>query len=583
MTKTIWRRLRASALGLVACTIACGALAGQQKPEAVKPESASTKPEAAPTAKPENSFVLKLHDKEIGNASWTQTVGAGGAIQIDSHAKFKLANVAEYTLDSAAAYDAQLRFTGASSKTMVNGNPQPEVKIVVDASGKRVTFRLSMGADSVDSRRAELRPHTVMLNDFDPSGIATLLHMYKGETSLMQFEALLVKGGGGAGLGSLMYVDDAKGKLKGQAVALKHFLLSVGGVAMDAWSDSDYRLMRAAANVPGVEYVRDDFVLESNIPAGVAETEVKFHSKDLELPGTITAPATTPIAVVVMVQQSGPQDRDETMGANKPFRDLAWGLAQHGIASFRYEKRSKIAPRSLAQSPTLDLEVNDDAVAAIGFIHDKPELKELPIFVLGHALGASMAPFIVEKAKAAGSPVAGEILMAGVARPADEVLLEQIKTNTPVKQRAIALQEQKRAFANIRDPKTGNGESALGIPVGYWRDWLAHDTPAEIKKVNVPTLVLQGGEDFQTSVKDYDILKATGDPAHTTARLFPGLNHLFMPSTKTGIADYVAPSHVSNEVVVTIADWIAANAPKAKAAAAPQENSPPTPAPKLLF
>ncbi len=47
-----------------------------------------------------------------------------------------------------------------------------------------------------------------------------------------------------------------------------------------------------------------------------------------------------PYPAAVMVQGSGPNDRDETIGPNKPFRDIAEGLSSDGIAVLRYDKRT---------------------------------------------------------------------------------------------------------------------------------------------------------------------------------------------------------------------------------------------------
>lgn len=71
---------------------------------------------------------------------------------------------------------------------------------------------------------------------------------------------------------------------------------------------------------------------------------------------------------MVLVAGSGPNDRDETIGPNKPFRDLAFGLALQGIASLRYDKRTLTYGRQLATAPlTVDDEVTDDALAALEF------------------------------------------------------------------------------------------------------------------------------------------------------------------------------------------------------------------------
>ena len=68
----------------------------------------------------------------------------------------------------------------------------------------------------------------------------------------------------------------------------------------------------------------------------------RWSNTVLNCPVTLTLPVGKKKApVVILVHGSGPQDRDETVGPNKPFRDLAWGLAERGIATVRYDKRTK--------------------------------------------------------------------------------------------------------------------------------------------------------------------------------------------------------------------------------------------------
>jgi len=72
------------------------------------------------------------------------------------------------------------------------------------------------------------------------------------------------------------------------------------------------------------------------------ERGVTVGSGQWALPGTLSVPNSRgPFPAVVLVPGSGPNDRDETLGANKPFRDLAWGLASRGIVVLRYEKRTR--------------------------------------------------------------------------------------------------------------------------------------------------------------------------------------------------------------------------------------------------
>ena len=102
-----------------------------------------------------------------------------------------------------------------------------------------------------------------------------------------------------------------------------------------------------AGKVSGLWFVPESASAAYVTPAYVdvtsfTETEVTVGSGQWALPGTLTIPrGAGPFPGVVLVHGSGPNDRDETIGPNKPFRDLAQGLASKGIAVLRYEKRTK--------------------------------------------------------------------------------------------------------------------------------------------------------------------------------------------------------------------------------------------------
>ena len=126
------------------------------------------------------------------------------------------------------------------------------------------------------------------------------------------------------------------------------------------------------------------------------EKEVKVGSGEWELPATLTLPVGDgPFPAVVLVHGSGPNDRDETIGPNRPFRDLAWGLASQGIAVLRYEKRTKEHASKLAAGLaglTIKEEVLDDALAAVALLRKVPKIDPRKVFLLGHSLGAMYAP-----------------------------------------------------------------------------------------------------------------------------------------------------------------------------------------------
>jgi dienelactone hydrolase len=299
------------------------------------------------------------------------------------------------------------------------------------------------------------------------------------------------------------------------------------------------------------------------------ETKVTVGSGEWALPGTLTVPnGPGPFPAVVLVHGSGPNDRDETIGPNKVFRDLAWGLASQGIAVLRYDKRTLIyaaqfTPDILAKL-TLQQETIDDALLAVELLRSSQGIDPQRIFVLGHSLGAMAAPRIGQQ----DSALAGLILLSGPTIPLEDEILDQytylFNLDGSLSDAEIAQLEKLQAqVARVKDPNLSDQVPATDLPLGiqadYWLD-LRDYHPAEVAKtLAMPMLVLQGGRDYQVSpTKDFAGWKAAlADKANAVLKLYPDLNHLMIsgqgPSTP---AEYQVEGHVAPEVVQDIADWV---------------------------
>src|ERR1700734_4491485 len=172
-----------------------------------------------------------------------------------------------------------------------------------------------------------------------------------------------------------------------------------------------------------------------------SEQPLTLTNGKFELPGTLTVPVGEgPFSAVVLVQGSGPQDQDETIGPNKPFKDLAWGLASRGIVVFRYIKRTKKYTVQSSDDPirlTVEDETISDARAAVALVATQAKVDPKQVYLLGHSLGAFLAPRIA----AGDSQIAGIAILGANTQPIEQVIVEQIhylsgKSGAPADQSA---------------------------------------------------------------------------------------------------------------------------------------------------
>ncbi len=302
-------------------------------------------------------------------------------------------------------------------------------------------------------------------------------------------------------------------------------------------------------------------------PKSFTEQEVTVGSGWWALPGTLTRPVGEgPFPAVVLVHGSGPNDRDETIGPNKPFRDLALGLASQGIAVLRYEKRTrhhKLKMALVANSLTVKEETIDDAAAAVATLQSSEKIDAKKIYVLGHSLGGMLNPRIAK----ADKDVAGFIIFAGTCRPLEDILLEQMNYVLSVDgdvsdEDAETLAKIETQVARVKSADlardTPAAELPLGIPAAYWLDLRDYEPAKEAAKLQRPLLIMQAGRDYQVTMDDYRIWQqALSDKPNVEFRLYPKCNHLFIegegPCTP---AEYAKPGHVAKEAIDDIANWL---------------------------
>lgn len=300
--------------------------------------------------------------------------------------------------------------------------------------------------------------------------------------------------------------------------------------------------------------------------APYAEHDMVIGDGARALPATLAMPkGAGPFPAVVLVHGSGAHDRDETIGPNKPFLDLARGLAAQGIAVLRYEKRTKAHPQEFAGGDFgVDDETTFDAVLAVDALRKTDGIDPERVFVLGHSQGGMMAPRIA----ALSGHVTGLVLLAAPARPLLDIVIEQNRRMAVLDDGKISDAERAAINALIaqvrqtRDPATpATTRTVMGQPAGYWRSIDSVDAVAEARRVALPMLVLQGGRDIQVVDADWQAWREAfdGDPK-VTFTLYPALNHLGIPGEGEGsLAEYAQPGHVDPKLIDDVAAWVRAH------------------------
>ena len=287
----------------------------------------------------------------------------------------------------------------------------------------------------------------------------------------------------------------------------------------------------------------------------------------VELPGILTMPkGEGPFPAVILLQGSGPSDKDETIGSLKPFRDLAEGLAEQGIAVYRFDKRTYVYGNELAAKKDITLkdEYLEDAVNAVRLLAGQDGIDPDRIFVLGHSLGGNAVPAVARELRQAKVKACGYIMMAASPRPLDVLMREQydylysLLPEISVEQQA----EKDALFAELdrlRDlDSLTEDDQIAGVYSAYWKWLAAYDILEAAKEITEPVLLLQGEEDYQVTMEDFEIWKsAVAEKENWQLISYPGLTHAFVPGKKTeGSSVYARAGRVREDIILDIASFI---------------------------
>jgi len=271
-------------------------------------------------------------------------------------------------------------------------------------------------------------------------------------------------------------------------------------------------------------------------PAGVVERAYTFQSGGLELAGTLTLPGDVerpPIAVIIA--GSGPTDRNGNQGVRlrtNTYALLAWGLAQHGIASLRYDKRVLPATKGSITLPDLTFA---DFVADADAAANAVRADYAKLVLIGHSEGGNIAI----DATAKGLAVDGLVLISTPGRDMTALLHEQLARQVPP-ETLVQFDSALARYLRGEDPgELPAGLRPLVAPVNrkFMQGWAALDPAAELATVTAPVLIVQGDKDIQVRARDAEALKAAKPDA--TLFIVPGATHTLKAAADTLLGSQV--------------------------------------------
>ncbi len=304
-----------------------------------------------------------------------------------------------------------------------------------------------------------------------------------------------------------------------------------------------------------------------------SEKIVVGAGSEYPLNGLMTLPSdlSKPVPAVVMVHGSGASNMDEKVLKLTPFKDLAEGLARHGVASLRYDKRTFVHARRMIRNKHLTVkeETIEDALLAVQMLKRDPRIDHDRIFILGHSMGAMLAPRI----DAEGADVKGLIMMAGTPYRLEEIVLRQLRQagrGSSILKKIIGLEyrfykKRFRGLYQMSDEEAKKKKFAGNLSLYYFKE-MGQKTAADyLLTSKKPVLILQGGKDFQVLAKrDYrKFKKLLAGRENTQYKLYPELNHVFVKGIYNDILkaskEYSVEQHIGEDVIGDIAAFIRCN------------------------
>jgi len=286
--------------------------------------------------------------------------------------------------------------------------------------------------------------------------------------------------------------------------------------------------------------------------AQIKSEEITINNQAIQLPGTLTY-SQEKVPLIIWVHGSGPVDRNgnqpaQNVNANyiKQFRDA---VNKENLAFFSFDKRTATKNNSayLKDTKFTDFALDIDIIVN----HFKKDNRFTKITLIGHSQGSLIAML-------ASKNIDKYISLAGAGETIDKTIVKQIGKNNPTLGEAAQKQfDTLKAKGKIEtvNPFLMNIFAKQNQEFLY--EWMQINPTEEIKKITIPTLIINGDKDLQVKIEDAENLKNAKPNAELV--IIKNMNHVLknIEKEEDNMTSYFSPDFpISEKLIKTIVEFV---------------------------
>jgi esterase/lipase len=288
----------------------------------------------------------------------------------------------------------------------------------------------------------------------------------------------------------------------------------------------------------------------------IISKEYDLKNDSIQLPGTLSFQKMEDAQpLVIFIQGSGNPDRNGNqvaLGINANYiKTLRDSLNLRGIAFYSYDKRN-VTPSNMAfiikKFEFTDL-VEDAEIAISEFANDE-RFSSIP--VIGHSQGSLVGML------ATNNDVDKFISLAGVSETIDETIVRQVSNQSAQLGKVAETHfKELKETGQIKEPNPMLASIFAKQNLEFIRSYMTYDPVEEIKKLDLPILIINGTKDLQVLESDAKALYEADPDAEL--RIIEGMNHVLKTISKDedNLKSYTSPDFpISEELIAVITEFV---------------------------